>query len=91
MKRFIQITYKIPGSDFATKEKIKALGDWMNYFEGSWLVLTDYTAKEAFERITTHLPDERFLVTEVNVKSYWGIMPKEAWDWLQRNSARQGL
>lgn len=91
MRRFLQITYKIQGSDYSTKEKIRALGDWMNYFDGSWLVLSRFTAKDAFDRITTNKPGDLFLITEVSVNNFWGVMPKEAWDWLQQKATEQGL
>ena len=90
MRRFLQITYNIQGSDFDTKEKIRALGDWKNYFQGSWLILTRLTAQEAYNRIATNRAGDLFLVTEIQLNTFWGVMPKEAWDWLRQKTSEQG-
>lgn len=90
MKRFVIIIYNVEGGDQSIKENIKSLGDWFNYFQGSWLVLTRLGVQDIYNRIGTNKTGDRFLVMEVDLKNYWGILPTEAWDWLKSKKNEQG-
>jgi succinyl-CoA synthetase beta subunit len=81
MKRLYLIQYKVKE---ATKisERIKSLGGWMHYFEGSWIIESTLTAKEIYEKISIDYEKEWILIMELNKGNYWGVMPKEAWEWL---------
>jgi hypothetical protein len=83
MKKFVIIIYNVEGSDQSIRDNIKLLGDWFNYFQGSWLVITSLGVKEIYNQIGTNKSGDRFLVMEVDLKTYWGILPSEAWDWLK--------
>lgn len=49
-----------------------------------WLVESDYTPKEWFELLDPVI-DEGDRVLIVRVQSpYWGWLPKDIWDWLDR-------
>jgi hypothetical protein len=90
MKKFVIIIYSVEGSDQSIKDNIKLLGDWFNYFQGSWLVLTRLSVQDIYNRIGTNKSDDRFLVMEIDLKTYWGILPTEAWDWLKSKKNEQG-
>jgi hypothetical protein len=82
MKTFL-IQYTI-SDDSKIKEKIKALGSWMSYFKGFWLVETDKTAEEIYDILSNEIPETRILVLEINIRDYWGWMPKDAWEWIKK-------
>ena len=76
------IQYNIK-EDSAISERIKSLGAWMHYFEGSWIVASELNAKEIYEKISVDYKNERFLIMELKKDNFWGVMPKDAWDWIQ--------
>lgn len=90
MKKFVIIIYNVDGHDQSIKDNIKLLGDWFNYFQGSWLVLTRLDVQDIYNRIGTNNSADRFLVMEIDLKTYWGILPTEAWDWLRSKKNEQG-
>ena len=90
MKKFIIIIYIVEGSDQSVKDNIKLLGDWFNYMPGSFLLLTPLSVQDIYNRIGTNKTDDRFLVMEVDLKAYWGILPKDAWDWIKEKKEQQG-
>lgn len=90
MKKFIIIIYKVEGDDKNVKDNIKSLGAWFNYLQGSFLLMTTFGVEEIYNRIGTNKTGDRFLVMEVDLKSYWGILPSDAWDWLKEKKGEQG-
>lgn len=90
MKKIVIIIYKVEGNDQSVKDNIKLLGEWFNYFQGSYIILTKLGVQDIYNRILTNNSGDRFLVMEVNLKEYWGILPKEAWEWLSKKKEEQG-
>lgn len=90
MKKFIIIIYKIDGDDKSVKDNIKLLGAWFNFLQGSFLLMTTISVEEIYNRINTNKSGDRFLIMEVNLKTYYGILPTEAWDWLKQKKGEQG-
>lgn len=90
MKKFIIIIYKVEGDDKSVKDNIKSLGAWFNYLQGSFLLMTTLDVEEIYKKIGTNKTGDRFLVMEVELKSYWGILPSDAWDWLKQKKGEQG-
>ena len=90
MKKIVIIIYKVEGNDQSVKDNIKLLGEWFNYIQGSYIILTKLGVQEIYNRIGTNISGDRFLVIEVDLKTYWGILPKEAWDWLSKKKDEQG-
>jgi hypothetical protein len=76
----IQYTLK---NDPILVPRIKTLGTWMNYFPQSWIVKTHLNAQEIYEKISVDLEKDRILIMELDKINYWGIMPKEAWNFLK--------
>lgn len=83
MNRIYIIQYDIK-EDAIIKERIKSLGTWMNYFPKSWIIESSLLAKEIYEKISVDYEKDRILIMELNKSNYWGVMPKEAWDWIQK-------
>jgi len=90
MKKFIIIIYKVDGDDKSVKDNIKLLGAWFNYLQGSFLLMTTISVEEVYKRISTNKSSDRFLIMEVDLKNYYGILPTEAWDWIKEKKGEQG-
>ncbi|HWO73582.1 MAG TPA: hypothetical protein VNN21_08490 [Dehalococcoidia bacterium] len=73
-------------------ERIKALGDWMHYIESLWIIQTRQptTAAAIYRELEPyiHPSDDYLLIIEVK-RNYFGILPKEAWDWLNNRNWEQ--
>lgn len=90
MKKFVIIIYKVDGDDKSVKDNIKLLGAWFNYLQGSFLLITTISVEEIYKRISTNKSSDRFLIMEVDLKSYYGILPTEAWDWIRERKNELG-
>lgn len=80
----IYIIQYVIKEDSIIKERIKSLGTWMNYFPKSWIIESSLSAKDIYEKISIDYEKDRILIMELNKTNYWGVMPKEAWDWFQK-------
>lgn len=83
MDKIYLIQYKVK-EDSVLKERIKSLGAWMHYFESSWIVASSLTAKQIYEKISVDYDKERFLIMELSKENYWGVLPRDAWDWIAK-------
>ena len=83
MSRIYIIQYDVK-EDSVIKDRIKTLGTWMNYFPKSWVIESDLTAKQIYDKISVDYEKDRFFIMELNKNNYWGVMPKEAWDWIKK-------
>jgi hypothetical protein len=58
---------------------------WMHYFESAWLISTDETSVELANRLRNHMDIKDFLIViEVIKNHYFGWLPAEAWDWINK-------
>lgn len=83
MAKVYLIQYNI-SEDSTLKERIKALGAWMSYFDGFWLVESDKTIQEIYDIISDENKETRILILEITISNYWGWMPKDAWEWIEK-------
>lgn len=81
-RRFFYINFDETNFDTELREKIKSLGPWLNYFGRSWLVETTLSCEEIYAKLVTTGKEYRILIVEISIKSYYGWMPLEAWNWL---------
>jgi len=82
------ITYdlKTPGRDYnGLYEAIKASGKWWHYLDSTWIVITNETSQQIWERLEKSVDKNDFvLIIEVKRNSF-GWLPKDAWDWINTN------
>ena len=82
------ITYdlKKPGQDYSgLYNAIKSYAGWWHYLESTWMVATDDTPNQIWERIRSHV-DKNDSVLIIEVKDNMsGWLPRKAWDWLHKN------
>ena len=61
---------------------IKSCGSWRHYLDSHWLVDTNLTAREIWDRLAPHVDDnDRFFIVGIT-RDYSGWLPKEAWQWI---------
>lgn len=86
MKAFL-ITYDltVPGRDYNDLyEEIKSSGRWWHYLESSWIVITEESPQQIWDRLGSHLDNNDFmLIIEVRC-NVQGWLPKDAWDWIYK-------
>lgn len=83
--RIYNVSYdlKKPGQNYtALFTELKSTGDWWHYLESTWLIATNETASQVWDRISPAIDkNDRVLIIEVvNNKNGW--LAPEAWDWI---------
>jgi hypothetical protein len=89
-RRMLLVTYDVPLTTNANQRKaisdaIQAFGPWWHYLSSSWLVVTDKDANTVGLAIGPHVkatPSGKLLVVEVDPSAHQGLLPKDAWDWI---------
>jgi hypothetical protein len=82
----INYDLKKPGHDYAgLYEAIKASGKWWHYLQSTWLVTTNETPTQIWERLRLHVDTNDFvLIIEVK-HNVMGWLPADAWKWIDDN------
>jgi hypothetical protein len=63
-------------------EALKAQGPWWHYITSTWIVDTQKTPDEILQAVRPHLSTQDFvLIIEVGLR-HQGLLPKDAWDWI---------
>ena len=79
--------------DLKVKEKsyvsfydaIRQSPKWWHYLDSTWIIATNETSKQISNRLVVHIhKKDNLLIIEVK-KDYWGLLSKDAWDWLSEN------
>lgn len=64
--------------------EIKKAGTWWHHLDSTWLIKTNSSPKEWYNRIAPRfLKSDSFLIIEVK-SNYYGWLPQNAWDWIQK-------
>ncbi len=67
-------------------ERIKSLGEWMHYFDDSWLLVpsNNISTSEVYDQIIPFIDgsDDILLIIRVT-NDYRGWLPQKAWDWMK--------
>ncbi|MFZ5553160.1 MAG: hypothetical protein ACOZCO_08605 [Bacteroidota bacterium] len=65
---------------------LKAIEDypaWWHYMKNCWLISTNQTYNEVFNKLKPHMDDgDNLLIIEVT-KNYIGWLDQKAWDWMK--------
>lgn len=89
MSMILLITYDLKGNAAAHEaffSSLKQQGPWWHYLSNTWLISTSLTPRQLFEALQPHMGEtagNRILITPLG--SYWGRLPKEAWDWIKQH------
>ena len=59
---------------------------WWHYLESVWLIRTELSPKDVFEKIHCSMDNnDSLLITVFNEEMYSGWLPSKAWEWIQNN------
>jgi hypothetical protein len=87
MKVFM-ITYDLraPGRNYESLyEAIRSAGAWWHFLESSWLLATNESSIQVWNRLASNIDrNDHLLIIEVRRDAY-GWLPQEAWDWINAN------
>ncbi len=67
-------------------DAIKSAGTWWHHIENVWLIDTNVSPREWFEKLESYLSPQDNLVVMTLAQGYWGRIPKEAHEWLKGRS-----
>jgi hypothetical protein len=89
MFRVLSVSYDLrtrERPDYSGLEReLKRSHRWWHYLKSTWLIQTEESADELWERIAPHIHrDDRVLIIEVRDNSQ-GWLPREAWAWVRAN------
>lgn len=75
-----------PNRDYTSLyESIKGCGAWWHYLESTWLVSTQMSAAQIYERLAGSIDsDDRLLIMRAGGNRR-GWLPKDAWDWIDKH------
>ncbi|WP_320051930.1 hypothetical protein [uncultured Acetobacteroides sp.] len=65
------------------ENRIKTLGDWIKYFDNSFLLRSDLKAKDIYEKISVDFEKSNILIMEITSSNYWGRMDVSLWKFLK--------
>ncbi len=69
------------------QDRIKSLGRNYVFWSNHWLIETNLTAEEVYNKISANEFEKKsFFVVEISDKvsdGYWGVMDGSLWDWLK--------
>lgn len=87
---FISLTYSLkeksnPEDWTEFLHTFKSLGDWQHPIEPMWLLCTEFTAEEVYQKITKVADKcfEIYHITEFNPRNMHGRMLSKTWAWIK--------
>ena len=67
---------------------IKGCGVWWHYLDSTWLVDTNLTAQELWNKLSPHTDkNDNILILGIN-RDYEGQLPQKAWDWINSRTTK---
>jgi hypothetical protein len=88
MNQVLLVTYdlKTPGKNYTPfYEALKLQGPWWHYLTSTWLIVTTKSSQDVYLSIASNLTVQDFVLVIPVTRPYWGYLPKEAWDWIDKN------
>lgn len=87
MNKAYAISYDLraPGRNYdGLFEAIKKSSRWWHYLESTWLIITNETPDQVWDRLEGKIDkNDYLLIIEVRDNTQ-GWLPKEAWDWIRQ-------
>lgn len=89
MKSYLITFNKCYNEDYESlEEEIKRSPEWWSYIENTWIILTNETADEVWERLEKLFPkDGRILIIEVKANCQ-GWLENDAWKWIEEKMGK---
>lgn len=59
---------------------------WWHYLESVWLIRTEMTPAQCFDRIHPNMDEnDSLFIVDISHKPHQGWLPKDAWEWIKTN------
>jgi hypothetical protein len=87
MKKVYLIQYNVADNTLF-EGRIKSLGEWVKYFSDNWIVASELTAKQIYDKLAEGLPNKQILIIELSSRNYYGIMNTKIWDFIKSHGQR---
>ncbi|MBI4706379.1 MAG: hypothetical protein HY761_00435 [Candidatus Omnitrophica bacterium] len=65
--------------------EIKKSPKWWHFLESTWIIATDETPSQIWNRLIANLDKNDYLLIIEVKDNVQGWLPKEAWDWIHAN------
>lgn len=77
---------KKPDRDYTgLYQVLKKAPAWWHYLESCWLLKTNSSPQQWFDKIQPHIDDDDFILIIEVQPTYQGLLPQKAWDWIHDN------
>jgi hypothetical protein len=65
-------------------DALKNQGEWWHYLASTWIIKkTTLTPQQIYNNIAPHISrKDLILIVEIVPQNKYGILPRDAWDWL---------
>ena len=70
------------------ESKVKALGSWIKYFGDNWIVESNLSSEEIFNKLSVGNEDKNIFIIQLDTSNYWGRMNSKLWDYLKPRRKR---
>lgn len=87
MKKIYIIQYDLSDNQ-VFEPRVKSLGDWVKYFSDNWIVSSELSSKEIYEKISEGYENKSIFIMELNPTNYYGRMNTKVWDFLKANKQK---
>ena len=84
--RMILVTFHLNGRQIDVDwwaAQFNQATDWYRYAPGCWFIWTSGTAESWTKFLRQHLTADDYVVA-VEITTFYGILPKGAWEWLRK-------
>ena len=77
---------KTPGWNYGPfYEALKLQGPWWHYLSTTWLIATAKNPQQVHAALAHLLTPQDLILIVPITRPYWGSLPKDAWDWIEKN------
>jgi hypothetical protein len=88
--RIFVVTYELnqKNKDYSGFYKeLQKTKTWWHHLESTWLLWTDETAKEIFDRLIPYIDNKDYLLIIEAGRDRYGWLPEKAWTWIDAGIA----
>lgn len=83
MKKLYLIQYR--NHNVSLEEKIKSLGSWIKYFSDNWIVESELSSKDIYEKLSFENDKNSLLIIELKEGgNFYGRMNPKVWEFLKK-------
>ena len=92
MRKTYLVAYDFTGSPDKYSDLFDELREspgWWHWIDSVWLLRTEESANQIYERLEPHLDDDiNLFITDIG-NDYQGWLPSKAWKWIRKYANRE--